>query len=83
MAGRQAEAISAGLVAAGVPATRPAVFVESASLPNRRVVPTRVGALASAARSLGDGPTLLLIGGVYERVIAAAERVDLPLQRTA
>ncbi len=51
MAGRQAEAISAGLVAAGVPASRPAVFVESASLANRRVVPTRVGALAPAAVS--------------------------------
>ena len=83
MAGRQAEAISAGLVAAGVPASRPAVFVESASLPNRRVVPTRVGALASAADALGDGPTLLLIGDVYEHLVAAAECVDVPLQLTA
>ena len=83
MAGRQAGAISAGLVAAGVPASRPAVFVESASLANRHVVPTRVGALASAAESLGDGPTLLLIGDVYERIVAAAERADVPLQLTA
>ncbi len=74
MAGRQADAISAGLVAAGVPGSRPAVFVESASLPNRRVVPTRVGALGSAAQALGDGPALLLIGDVYERIVAAAER---------
>jgi uroporphyrin-III C-methyltransferase len=83
MAGRQAEAISAGLVAAGVPASRPAVFVESASLPNRRIVPARVGELASAASALGDGPALLLIGEVYERLVAAAETVDVALQLTA
>ena len=83
MAGRQADAISAGLVAAGVPGSRPAVFVESASLPSCRVVTTRVGALASAADKLGEGPTLLLIGDVYERIVAAAERVDLPLKLTA
>jgi uroporphyrin-III C-methyltransferase len=83
MAGRQAEAISAGLMAAGVAPARPAVFVESASLPQRRVVPTRVGSLASAADVLGDGPTLLLIGDVYERIVAAAECAEVPLQRTA
>lgn len=83
MAGRQAEAISAGLLAAGVRPDRPAVFVERASLPERRVVPTRVGALASAAQGLGDGPALLLIGGVYEHIVAAAERRDAPLQLTA
>ncbi len=83
MAGRQAAAISAGLVAAGVPPTRPAVFVENASLPQSRVVPSRVGALASAASALGDGPALLLIGDVYERLVAAAEHTDRLLQRTA
>jgi len=83
MAARQAEAITAGLVAAGVPATRPGVFVESASLPSSRVVPSRVGALATAAAALGDGPALLLVGDVYEDVVAAAERVDRLLQRTA
>jgi uroporphyrin-III C-methyltransferase len=82
MAGRQAEAISAGLIAVGLSAARPAVFVESASLPDRRVVLTRVGALASAARMLGDGPVLLLIGEVYERLVAA-ERADMPQRLTA
>jgi uroporphyrin-III C-methyltransferase len=83
MGARQAEAISAGLVAAGVPATRPALFVESASLPGSRVVASRVGALARAASTLGDGPVLVLIGDVYERLVAAAERTDGLLQRTA
>ena len=83
MAGRQAGQISAGLVAAGVPAERPAVFVESASLRNRRIVPTRVGFLASAADGLGNGPALLLIGDVYERIVAAAESVDHPMRQIA
>jgi uroporphyrin-III C-methyltransferase len=78
MASQEAEAIIEGLVAAGVPAARPAVFVEKASLPGGRVIPTRVGALADAARGLGDGPVLLLIGEVYERIVAAesAQRVE-------
>ena len=83
MAGRQAETISAGLLAAGVPASRPAVFVENASLARTAAVPTRVGDLAGAANLLGDGATLLLFGDVYERIVAAAERVDVPLQLSA
>jgi uroporphyrin-III C-methyltransferase len=83
MAGREAGAISVGLMAAGIPAARPAVFVESASLASRRVVATRVGALAAAAETLGDGPALLLVGEVYEGIVAAAESVELPLQLTA
>lgn len=72
MASQQAEAISAGLIAAGVPAARPAVFVENASLPTKRVVACEVGSLAVAARALGDGPTLLLIGEVYEGIVESA-----------
>jgi siroheme synthase len=79
MAGRQAGAISAGLLAAGVPAARPAVFVENASLPSRKVIPARVGALAEAAAALGDGPALRLIGEVYGALRAA--EVDEPAQR--
>lgn len=78
MASQQAGAISAGLVAAGVPASRPAVFVESTSLGSRKAIPTRVGALADAARALGGGPALLLIGEVYEELVAAAARATAP-----
>jgi len=73
MAGRQASAISEGLIASGVAASRPAVFVENASLGSRRIVPTRVGELATAAAELGDGPALLLIGDVYEDIVSVAE----------
>ena len=76
MARRQARAISEGLVASGVSARRPAVFVENASLTTRRVIPTRVGELALAAAQLGDGPALLLVGDVYTDIVAMAERIE-------
>ncbi len=87
MASRQAQAISDGLIAAGVPPTRPAVFVESASLPGSRVIPARVASLAQAAAGLGAGPALLMIGAVYEGIVAQAEAATEahwePLQRSA
>jgi uroporphyrin-III C-methyltransferase len=73
MAGRQAAAITAGLLAAGLPARHPAVFVESASLAARRMLPARLATLEQAAQSLGDGPALLLLGSVYEELVAASE----------
>ena len=89
MASRQAEAIAAGLIDAGLALSHPAVFVENASFPTRRIVPARIGTLAQAAESLGDGPALLLIGRVYEDLVAAAEQaataqcIDASLRRTA
>ena len=83
MASRQAQAISDGLREAGVPASRAAVFVENASLPSVRVVPVRVATLAQAAAQLGDGPALLMIGEVYEDIVAQAERSIEPVRRSA
>ena len=83
MASQQAQAIRDGLLAAGVPASRPAVFVENASLPNRRVVPVRLGDLTEAAALLGGGPTLLFMGEVYQGIVTQAERGRAPLRRTA
>jgi uroporphyrin-III C-methyltransferase len=83
MASQQAEAIAAGLIAAGVPAGRPAVFVENASLPSRKVIPTRVGALADAARALEGGPALLLVGEVYEQIVAGAAVEQIAQRRVA
>ena len=76
MAGRQAVRIVAGLVAAGVPASRPAVLVENASLPQRRVLPARLEDLPRVAATLGDGPVLLLVGDVYAGVLAAGLEDD-------
>ena len=73
MAGRRAAAISAGLIAQGIPADRPAVLVENASLTGQQVHPTRVGALAEAAGALGEGPVLLLVGEVFDALVLARE----------
>jgi uroporphyrin-III C-methyltransferase len=72
MAGRQARVISEGLITAGVCPSRPAIFVENASLLSRRVIATRVGDLGESAQQLGDGPALLLVGAVYESIVAAS-----------
>ena len=84
MAGRQAEAISAGLVAAGVPAGAPG-RVRGERVACRTAASCRRGSARwrRAADALGDGPALLLIGDVYEHIVAAAERRELPLQLTA
>jgi uroporphyrin-III C-methyltransferase len=71
MASRQASVISEGLIAAGVCPSRPAIFVENASLPSRRVIAARVGDLAETAKQLSDGPALLLVGMVYESIVSA------------
>ncbi|MCC7547612.1 MAG: uroporphyrinogen-III C-methyltransferase [Burkholderiales bacterium] len=78
MASRQAQAICEGLQAAGVPRGRPALLVEDASLPHARIAPARVESLARAAATLGDGPALLLIGDVYEEIVARAETPAQP-----
>lgn len=80
MASRQAADISRGLIAAGMPESRPAVFVENASLASRRMIATRVGDLAEAAKQLGGGPALLLVGDVYREIVAAA---DVPMHDQA
>ena len=83
MAGRQASVISEGLIAAGVCPSRPAIFVENASLDSRRVIATRVGDLAESAQQLGDGPALLLVGTVYESIVSANQRKGTARRITA
>ena len=83
MAGRQASLISDGLIAAGICPSRPAIFVENASLASRRIVATRVGDLAKSAKQLGDGPTLLLVGTVYDSIVSANMPLDTALRFTA
>ena len=72
MAGRQAADISAGLIAAGVPAGRPVVLVESASLAGQRTMSTSVAGLPTAALAIGDGPCLILVGEVYAGLVDLA-----------
>jgi uroporphyrin-III C-methyltransferase len=71
MAAGEAQAVSAALMANGVPPSRPAVIVENASSDRRKVIPTTVGNLPAAAQDVGDGPALVMVGEVYADVMAA------------
>ena len=77
MAAGEAQAVSAALISNGVPASRPAVLVESASSARRKVIPTTVGNLATAAQDVGDGPALVMVGEVYAEVQAAMNADEL------
>ena len=61
--------ISGELRAAGLPGDTPVVVVENASLPDQRHLATRLDLLALAARGLGDGPAVLLIGEALRAAI--------------
>ena len=57
-----AAGISAGLIKHGMDPATPLSLVENASLPDERIISTRLDLLPIAARVLGNGPALILIG---------------------
>ena len=61
MGAREAPALAAALLAAGRAAATPVAIVESASLPQSRVIHTTLASLASFEDAF-EGPTMLLIG---------------------
>jgi uroporphyrin-III C-methyltransferase len=67
----QAARVAAALSARGVPHSRPAVLVESASAQQRPPLGGTLAELDVMASAAGDGPALLLIGDALAR---AAER---------
>jgi uroporphyrin-III C-methyltransferase len=77
--------ISAHLIKAGLSPKTPAMIVENASLPNERIVHTRLDLLSIAVGAkVTDGPALLLIGAAVGRPrpdgaenIVSAKKVDL------
>ncbi len=69
MAAGEAQAVSAALMANGVPASRPLVIVENASSVQRKIIRTSVGKLSAAAQNLGAGPALVMVGEVYADVV--------------
>jgi len=54
--------VSAQLILAGLPGTTPVLVAENVSLPDERLLHTRLDLLSIAAQAMGDGPALLLIG---------------------
>jgi uroporphyrin-III C-methyltransferase len=74
--------VSAGLIAAGMPPETPVAVVENASLPEERRVVTRLDLLPIAARALGEGPAVILIGQAVSPP-ARADSAALAAQATA
>ena len=78
MASRTLPKVAAGLIAAGMNGSTPAVAVENASRANERRVFGTVADLAETLAAAGfDGPTLVLIGAVVDMAAAvpAMERL--------
>ena len=70
MGAGQAAAIRAALLAAGKPGATPVAVVENASLPEIRVIPGTLAELPALAAQVVDGPSLVLIGEVFEALRA-------------
>jgi uroporphyrin-III C-methyltransferase len=62
------------LIAAGMAPSTPVLAVESASLPEERILSTRLDLLGIAAQGLGAGPALLLIGEAVRPRTGAARQ---------
>jgi siroheme synthase len=75
-----ADAIGAKLIERGKPGGTALVLVESASLPERRVLRGTLAELPKLARRLGSGPAVLLIGEVLKAVSAESE-IEVLLKR--
>lgn len=75
-----ASEVSNQLRAAGLSGCTPVTVVESASLPEERHIATRLDLLPIAAKALGSGPALLLIGEALRdlRTTAASTSLDWP-----
>ncbi len=75
-----APAVSAKLIAAGLPPGTPVVMVESASLPEERHFTTRLGLLPLAARAvLGNGPAVILVGEALGDVAPTVRTLSVAL----
>ena len=74
-----AREVSVRLIGAGLPGDTPVALVENASLPNQRIMSTRLDLLGLAAKTaLGDGPALLLIGQAVGAAPPNSSRLHAP-----
>jgi uroporphyrin-III C-methyltransferase len=65
MAAGAAQSIAAQMIAAGRPPATPAALVESATLPQQRVVATSLEALAARELPRAAGPVVMLVGEAF------------------
>jgi uroporphyrin-III C-methyltransferase len=73
-----AEAISTGLIERGKPKATPLVLVESATLPERRILRGTLADLPALALQAGGGPAVLLLGEVLRAALADHAIVAIP-----
>src|SRR5438132_3468456 len=73
-----AEEISAELIARGKAKATPLVLVESATLPERRILRGTLADLPALALQAGGGPAVLLLGEVLRDAIADRAAVAIP-----
>ena len=73
-----AEGISAELIARGKAKATPLVLVESATLPERRILRGTLADLPALALKAGGGPAVLLLGEVLRDAIADRAAVAIP-----
>src|SRR6266571_612962 len=79
-----ADAISAELINRGKPKDTPLALVESATLPERRVLYGTLADLPELARKTGAGPAVVLLGEVLKAAFAkpaATEEIETLLKR--
>jgi siroheme synthase len=79
-----AEEISAELIARGKPKATPLVLVESATLPERRILRGTLADLPALALGAGGGPAVMLLGEVLGAARAEpvlAEKIEATLKR--
>jgi uroporphyrin-III C-methyltransferase len=77
-----ADEVSRNLRTAGLPGHTPVTVVESVSLPEERSIATRLDLLPLAAKSLGNGPAMLLIGEALRQNLACRELREHQLEAT-
>ncbi len=73
-----AEGISAELIVRGKPKATPLVLVESATLPERRILRGTLADLPALALQAGGGPAVLLLGEVLRDALAEPAAVAIP-----
>src|SRR6266852_9843259 len=73
-----AEGISAELIGRGKPRTTPLVLVESATLPERRILCGTLADLPALALQAGGGPAVVLLGEVLRAALADRAVVPIP-----
>jgi len=71
-----ARTVSDELIRAGLRGDTPVMVAENVSLPEERLLHTRLDLLPLAAQSIGDGPALLLIGEATRPIASERSRRD-------